>query len=252
MRSCAANLFRYTVFIYSGVLMLSGLMILIASVITFSNIYKYHVFFDEGILSLQLLSMVIGLLTIGIGIYGHWSARKESPKHLKAVFYKFQKFLLIIGIAAVAFESNLGESWRYHYFQRNMEELTPDGIDAWDLMQTDLMCCGIKELFDWSTYSVDQNIPYSCCKDGTECLVSNKNNLFEFGCSKNLKELINYSLAVLMIISLIASCFDIIGMFFSISLISVLESEDNSNNSEKDDEGQEADAVPEDETQPEE
>ncbi|XP_075546885.1 CD9 antigen-like [Dermacentor variabilis] len=159
--------------------------------------------------------MAVGLLLLVLGFMGCCAAAIDSPCMLLTYFIAM--FVLLIMECAVA-----GLVWKVadgdqlqHHLASSIEQKLDTIIDDpkarrfMDLMQVHLECCGAISKHDYEVR--DMTIPQSCSSSRT-------NNIFIYGCSENLRVLLERTGAVVGGLGLALGFVQIIVMIISLCL----------------------------------
>ncbi|KAG7306913.1 hypothetical protein JYU34_007020 [Plutella xylostella] len=157
---------KYLLFCFNLLFAVTGLIILIVGAKAEYNAYPYMDLTDEKFYSsAPVVLIIVGIIIFIVAFFGCCGAVKENH----CMITTFSVFLLLIfvaelgvGIAGYVKQKDLEAS-----FLRSLNEsiaeypTNKDVRNTFDIVQTDLTCCGINGPKDWATNSLP--IPDSCC-----------------------------------------------------------------------------------------
>ncbi|XP_049807583.1 23 kDa integral membrane protein-like isoform X1 [Schistocerca serialis cubense] len=189
---------KYLLFTFNLLFVISGIVIVSVGALALSNFSSYDTFFGGSVIAGPVLLLIVGIIVFIVAFFGCCGALKEN--HCMVV--TFSVLLLIIfamelggGIAGYVLKDVLKDdldtqlnSTLYKY------ESNEDIKKAWDIMQTDLNCCGINGPDDWNKAGL--KVPASCCPsyDLNEMCASKQ---YDKGCMDALEKLISHHAVVL-------------------------------------------------------
>lgn len=93
--------------------------------------------------------------------------------------------------------------------------------DAWDDIQSQLMCCGVERPDDWylnSTFGESQ-VPDSCCKEIKEGCGRDGSAAFSTGCREVMTATLESNLSGVAAGGIIIALFQIVGLAFAVVLL---------------------------------
>jgi len=134
---------------------------------------QYLDFLSDNYLNTPIFIMIVGGVIFIVAFFGCCGAYKESS----CMIYTYAVLLSVIliceigaGIAAFALKGDLKNVIETKMVD-GMKNYGKDGHDgvtnAWDLLQTDLACCGSHNYTDWASV-MPNAVPDSCCKEDTK------------------------------------------------------------------------------------
>ncbi|KAJ6636150.1 alcohol dehydrogenase, partial [Pseudolycoriella hygida] len=88
-----------------------------------------------------------------------------------------------------------------------------------DVMQSELQCCGSRSYKDWSNLANPIPVPKSCCKL-SYCDVEDESQVYNEGCYDIVVKFINENMAMIGVCALVVTLFPIIGILLSCCLAS--------------------------------
>lgn len=150
---------------------------------------EYLDFLSDNYLNTPIFIMIIGGVIFIVAFFGCCGAYKESS----CMIYTYAVLLTLIlicqigaGIAAFLYKGELKGVIQEKMVDgmKNYGEAGHEGVtNAWDVLQTDLACCGAHNYTDWATH-MPNKVPDSCCKTNTENCGSplNPDNINQEGC----------------------------------------------------------------------
>lgn len=155
----------FLVFLFFFVNQISGLGILIAGAAVLADIGDFKHFLEGRVIAPPVVLIIAGLLIFAVATLGCYGALKENPGLLMAfavclgIIFIFE---LAVGIASIAFKSDLEQSIN-RSLQVSIQRRSQADMIAWDPLQRRLKCCGVLGAKDWYT-SNNATIPVSCCR----------------------------------------------------------------------------------------
>jgi len=134
---------------------------------------QYLDFLSDNYLNTPIFIMIVGGVIFIVAFFGCCGAYKESS----CMIYTYAVLLSVIliceigaGIAAFALKGDLKNVIETKMVDgmKNYGKEGHDGVtNAWDLLQTDLACCGSHNYTDWAIV-MPNAVPDSCCKEDTK------------------------------------------------------------------------------------
>ncbi|CAG0916885.1 unnamed protein product [Notodromas monacha] len=194
---------KFLVFFFNLLFALSGLVILITGAVIESVYKKYSTFIPHEIFSAPDILIVVGVIIFVIAFFGCCGAIKEN----NCMLVTFVLLLVIIfileiaaGITAYVMRSDLeqeianrmnGTMELYNETDQNAP------TKAWDEMQIELKCCGVKDYKDWNQHL--SKYPKSCCGStnlDSVCEPSSP-SFHEVACLPTLTSKVNGNIAII-------------------------------------------------------
>merc|ERR1712038_177695 len=183
---------KYVLFLFNLIFFIAGLALIIAGAVVLTKLGDYIEFMGGSASGLAILVIVVGCIIFII-------------------------FVLEIaaGIAAYVARDKVSDIIQEEMNDSISKYNEPEYKQAWDVMQSDLECCGITASSDWNG-----NIPGSCCinDDGADppTCTSDASNLYTDGCFDSLTAWaednilviggVGIGLAFIQIVGIILSC----------------------------------------------
>jgi len=172
---------KYLLFLFNFAFVVIGIVLIALGVSAQNGFGKYlHLIDIDDFSTPPKLFIAIGVIMFLIAFLGCCGAVIENHSMIMAYSVLVGLILIMqlgVGIAAYLMGDQL-ESLAEQGFTKTMNEYNndtrPDIADirrSWDLMQSELKCCGTANYTDWSTVTVPHGpdhplIPESCCLDG--------------------------------------------------------------------------------------
>lgn len=157
---------KYLLFCFNLLFAVTGLIIFIVGVKSLINSSPYIDLTDENFYtSGPIAFIIVGIIVFIVAFFGCCGAVKENH----CMIVTFSVFLLLIfiaelavGIAGYMKHQELEDSIMRHLNETIKDYPTnPDVAKSFDIIQTDLNCCGITSPDDWAKNGL--KIPDSCC-----------------------------------------------------------------------------------------
>ncbi|KAH0816700.1 hypothetical protein GEV33_006091 [Tenebrio molitor] len=163
MQSCELSVIKYILFTFNLVFAISGVGLIVAGALVLSDVGEFSDFMEGRILAPPVVLIVTGCIVFLVASLGCYGAIRESYYMLMAFAVCLLIILIIelaVGIAAAVYKND---------FQMTMKDLMKSSMkrfensrtdrDAWNRIQTKLMCCGVEGPTDWP----ENARPMSCC-----------------------------------------------------------------------------------------
>ncbi|KAG6442152.1 hypothetical protein O3G_MSEX002187 [Manduca sexta] len=162
---------KYLLFCFNLLFAITGLIILIVGIKAQINSWPYIDLTDENFYtSGPVVLIIVGIIVFIVAFFGCCGAVKENHCMIVTTYCaQFSVFLLIIfiaemavGIAGYMKHSDLEASIVRHLNETIDQYPTNKEVaKTFDIVQTDLECCGIKGPEDWAAHNL--TIPSTCC-----------------------------------------------------------------------------------------
>ncbi|XP_063216155.1 CD63 antigen-like [Bacillus rossius redtenbacheri] len=161
---------KYLLFAFNLLFAISGLAILVVGAVIQDAFSDYTNFVQGQLFVAPVILIVVGIIVFVVAFFGCCGALKENH----CMIVTFAVLLLAIFVLELAggitgyllkddVKDLLGKSLNetaLHY------ETNKDYKNSWDIMQTDLKCCGIVEPSDWNNILKNATeFPRSCCQN---------------------------------------------------------------------------------------
>ncbi|CAH2217334.1 jg5644 [Pararge aegeria aegeria] len=157
---------KYLLFSFNLLFAITGLIILIVGAKSEINAHPYVDLTDESFYtSAPVILIIVGLIVFVVAFFGCCGAVKENH----CMIVTFSAFLLIIFIAELAI--GIAGYMKHKDLETSLMRSLNDSIKHYsndtsiqhnfDIIQTDLQCCGINGPADWKNNSLP--IPSTCC-----------------------------------------------------------------------------------------
>lgn len=167
MVSTGMTLVKYLLFAFNLLFALSGLALLVIGALIQTKYHHYNQFMDTRIFMSPILLIIVGVVVFIVASFGCCGAIMEN--HCMVV--TFSVFLMMIFVLEVA--AGVAAYVLRDQVEKTVELKLKEGLSlystdkdigkAWDILQQDLHCCGIKSLDDWSAVYPNDTLPWSCC-----------------------------------------------------------------------------------------
>jgi len=184
MGACGVSCVKYLVFVFNLLFALTGLAILCVGAIIQSSYHHYSTFVGASFWSAPILMIIVGGVVFIIAFLGCCGALKENS----CMVLTFCILLVVIflcevgiGIAGYVKHGQL-EGILETGFNKTMAEYSKNE-EAWDLVQKEMHCCGIKGPADYQQVFHNMTLPNSCCiKFAPNSSVCTQQNAIQEGC----------------------------------------------------------------------
>ncbi|KAL9914624.1 leukocyte surface antigen CD53-like isoform 2-T2 [Glossina fuscipes fuscipes] len=236
MQSCSTALVKFVLFVFNVLFAISGLAILITGSVVLSQMNDFNYFLDQNATGPPIVLIVTGLLIFVIASIGCIGVIRESPK-LLLTFALLLGIVFIMelaaGIAACFYRADMNNRLR-SALEDSMRQSDKTDLDAWNHIQSEMMCCGIDNPSDWRRLSLNKTLPASCCRPPYidekvghcfDSLALGKDKYFQDGCLNKLEMHISGNVMTLMIVGVCIAFLQILGIILAVYLASTVRYE---------------------------
>ncbi|XP_041977749.1 CD63 antigen-like [Aricia agestis] len=220
---------KYLLFAFNLLFAITGLIILVVGARAEINAHPYVDLTDENFYtSAPMILIIVGLIVFIVAFFGCCGAVKENH----CMIVTFSVFLLLIFVAELAvgiagyvkhkdLETSIIKTLNAsiaHY------ETDPKIQKNFDIIQTDLMCCGINGPEDWAANKLP--IPASCCSgDKTVACTPASPDFHKDGCYPGILEAMKGMALVLGGVGLGIAVVQLLGVMFACFLARSIRSQ---------------------------
>ncbi|XP_028178635.1 CD63 antigen [Ostrinia nubilalis] len=223
---------KYLLFCFNLLFAITGMIILIVGAKAMISLSPYidltgENFYTSG----PVVLIIVGVIVFIVAFFGCCGAVKENH----CMIITFSIFLLVIFVAelAVGIAGYVKHQDLENSIIRNLNATikdyptNPDVKNSFDIIQTDLKCCGIYGPGDWKNNSMP--IPDSCCSaqeiKGDVVAACKPENVYQEGCYKNVVSFLNSIAAVLGGVGLGIAAVQLLGVIFACCLARSIRSQ---------------------------
>jgi len=171
MDNCCESMIKYFMFLINLIFAIVGLGLIGIGAYIQIGAKAYLDFLSDNYLNTPIFIIIIGGVIFVVAFFGCCGAWYENG----CMIYTYALLLSILlvaevgaGIAAFALKGDLKDVIEDKMVKGmdNYNKAGHEGVtNAWDVLQTDLHCCGAKSFQDWATANYTTGVPDSCCKD---------------------------------------------------------------------------------------
>ncbi|CAM1299144.1 Uncharacterised protein g2341 [Pycnogonum litorale] len=197
MVSCGSNILKCLLFFFNFIFFISGCGIIAVGVTVERNYERFLGFLGKDFSSPPVMMIVVGVIVAVIAFFGCCGAFKENYC-MTMTYSALLGVVLIMELAAGSSAYVLRGDLEKIVQERMLDSMAHYDPNAtitvtktWDLIQSDLNCCGLFGFQDWkmqTIYANNSDLPDSCCKSYShECgvgLMENLNDSYITGCYK--------------------------------------------------------------------
>lgn len=229
MEGCG-KFIKYAVFVVNFIIMLGGIIICGVGIWTLTDKAQVEKLLDTNLyVSAAAILVSMGAIVAIISFLGCCGALKEV-KCLLLMFFVLLLLIFVIMLAGAIIGFVLRDKVTDYLTQGMNETIKKYGQDkykylteAWDDVQEDMKCCGIKNYTSWSlnsNFQGDVKVPKSCCISKQDDCVRNpiSSNAYIDGCFTKVADKIKKHAAPLAGIAIAIAIILILGMVFSCAL----------------------------------
>jgi len=225
MDDCCASMVKYFMFFINFIFAIAGIVLIGIGAYIQIKATEYLDFLSDNYLNTPIFIIIIGCVIFVIAFFGCCGAWNESA----CMVYTYSALLTVIliaelgaAIAAFALKGDL-KSVIEDKMVEGMDNYGKEGYEgvtnAWDVVQTDLHCCGSTDYTDWFKNST-QTVPDSCCLVDTKGCGSNpdKSQIYTKGCLTEFEDQFVGNIGLVGGIALGVAAFQFLGIIFSCCL----------------------------------
>ncbi|XP_072171671.1 tetraspanin-9-like [Diadema setosum] len=222
-----ARIIKILMFIFNFIFFVCGIVVLAVGIYVnvvdgdFAQILPSFPFLSAG-----NLLIACGVIVLIVGFLGCCGAVKENACML-LVFFFLLLLILILEIVAGA----LAFTYRNQVEDFVVKDLT-EGMSsynrsqsitkAWDVLQSELKCCGVNGSMDWMRVNVTlapgAAYPDSCCKEYTDMCASRGGMPWDSGCKQKLTMQLRDNIYIVGAIGIAFGLIQVMGLVFSMCL----------------------------------
>ncbi|KAK7864771.1 hypothetical protein R5R35_012267 [Gryllus longicercus] len=194
MVSGGMSLVKCLLFIFNLLFVISGITILVIGVLALYPYKEYATFMDPKFAAGPIILIAVGSIIFIVAFFGCCGAIKENNCML--ITYA----VLLLTIFTVQLAAGICGYIYRHEVKRGAEKEIIKSMDnynsdveirdAWNILQSDLECCGVDGPRDWSVKRIP--LPSSCCKHLDAEKMCKLSNSYSIGCSSALKDKIEH------------------------------------------------------------
>jgi len=175
---------KYTLFVFNFIFVAVGIFLTTVGIIPLNNGFRYLTLIDTGSFTAPpKLFIAIGVIMFVIAFLGCCGAYAENHSMIMAYSVLVGLILILqlgVGIAALTLQDDL-ENVAQEGLMKTLKQFhnksVPDVKDirsSWNLLQSELKCCGVSGYKDWKGTFIPESpatdndtlVPSSCCVEG--------------------------------------------------------------------------------------
>jgi len=226
MEKCYENLLKYFVFLCNLIFALAGACLVGFGAYVQINSGGLEEFIGSSYVIISTFVIVVGLITFFISFVGCCGSCNENS----CMVYTYSGLLLLIllaefgaGIAALVLRADLGtsldESMKGAMAKYNDTEAA---TGAWDLVQSEFHCCGLRNSSDWSVKGPPEFhsgvLPQSCCDDAASNCTVSSDQVYSDGCEEAVNEFLETNIDIIGVVALSFGLIEIVGLVLACCL----------------------------------
>ncbi|MEE6482617.1 hypothetical protein FKM82_013297 [Ascaphus truei] len=172
-------------------------------------------------LSAASLLMVTGSVIMVVGFIGCLGAVTEHRCLLLTFFVVLLIIFLLEMIGMVLFFTYKDEfhSYAQEDLKKGLKLYKTDGnlglTNAWDIVQTQFRCCGVKNYTDWLNVRNSTTVPQSCCMEHSAVCQSTPSTWWQEPCYMKVQEWVGKNISSVGIFGVCILIVQVFGLFFS-------------------------------------
>ncbi|KAM4703343.1 tetraspanin-4-like isoform 1-T1 [Rhinophrynus dorsalis] len=213
---------KITMFIFNLIFWLGGCGILGVGVwlaVTQGKFATLSISFPS--LSAASLFMVTGSVIMVVGFIGCLGAVTEHRCLLLTFFVVLLIIFLLEMISMVLFLTYKEEfhSYAQDDLKKGLKLYKTEGnlglTNAWDIVQTEFRCCGVKNYTDWLDIRNSSTVPHSCCMEHSDFCQNMPSTWWKEPCYKKVKEWVGNNISSVGIFGICILIVQVFGLIFS-------------------------------------
>uniref|UniRef100_U5EVW1 Tetraspanin n=1 Tax=Corethrella appendiculata TaxID=1370023 RepID=U5EVW1_9DIPT len=223
MASCGMSCVKYLVFFFNFLFAITGLIVLTTGAIIQSSYHHYSNFLGDNFWTAPIVLIVIGAIVFIVAFFGCCGAAKESS----CMILTFSIFLILIFLAEV------GIGVAGYLKHRELKGILTKGFNntladyehnieaqrAWNLVQTEMECCGVNSADDWEPIFKNDTLPASCCVEyAVDTKKCTKANASKEGCLPKLLNFLDTKSLILAGVGVGVAAIQLLGVVFACCL----------------------------------
>ncbi|XP_063821535.1 CD63 antigen-like [Ostrinia nubilalis] len=207
---------KYLLFCFNLLFAITGMIILIVGAKAMISLSPYYT-------SGPVVLIIVGVIVFIVAFFGCCGAVKEN--HCMIITFSIFLLVIFVAVLAVGIAGYVKHQYMENSIIRYLKDYptNPDVKHSFDIIQTDLKCCGIYGPGDWKNNGMP--IPNSCCSAQeikgdvvAACKPENSENVYQTGCYKNVVSFLNSIAAVLGGVGLGIAAVQLLGVIFACCL----------------------------------
>jgi len=234
MDNCCDSMLTKLVAIFNFFLFLVGAILIGVGTYVHLKMGDYLNYFDDSYVNASVLFIILGAIVLILGFFGCCGACTENS----CMMFTFATLLAIVVIAEVgaAIAVYVFRADAHNIISSKMNEGLTNynkgeeykGVtDTWNAVQSDFVCCGVKDYNDWKNTTFGESVngvPDACCKTavkkcGEEVFTTKgADDINQEGCFKKLEEFVVDNVAIIGGVGIGIAILQIIGVLISCML----------------------------------
>ncbi|XP_066586848.1 CD63 antigen-like [Prorops nasuta] len=217
---------KYLLFLFNLIFAITGIVFMSVGAIILVVYNGYNNFVDSWFFAAPVLMIIVGVIVFLVSFFGCCGAVKENH----CMIITFSVLLLLIfalelgaGISGYMMSGEVSTMLENRMNSTMHEYNSKDDVrKSWDIIQSDLQCCGMKGPFDWTSVRGFSNkvVPDTCCKEvaaGSTC-DANAITIRGDGCLTKLQAAIEENALILGGVGIGIALIQLIGVIFACCL----------------------------------
>ncbi|XP_050520935.1 tetraspanin-9-like [Daktulosphaira vitifoliae] len=161
---------KYILYLFNLLCLISGIIIITIAVLINQKFYNWSSFISKDLITAPQIMLVIGLIVFAIAILGLCGIIRDSG----CLLILFSVLLTLVLMGELIFSGAVlmmrGEIKEFAMKEMNqtISKYNQTGYEtsteAWNILQSDVECCGINGPNDWKIVTHTDVLPVSCCK----------------------------------------------------------------------------------------
>jgi hypothetical protein len=226
VRRCSDKMAKLLLTIFNALFLVCGIVLVILGAKDFTNAKNINAIITE-LNGVNAVVIGVGVIIVVISFLGCCGALKENACMLN-MFLALLMIILIAEIAVgyLAFKNKSKiEEIAADSAYKSLNETSKNELlrQAWDDVQTSMLCCGARSYKDYEDFKME--IPASCCKKhlapGKQCR-HGEDGFNEGGCYPKMKKFVDDHSLTLGVVALLVAFVEVAGIIFACCLRSAV------------------------------
>ncbi|XP_025207696.1 tetraspanin-9-like [Melanaphis sacchari] len=195
---------KFVMHLFNLFCFISGIGILWIAYFMDKNLYKWSEFVNSKLTSMPEILAAVGILLLVIAIVYTFAAPKNTKYQLTMLSFLLIIVLIgefVLGVVVYNIRSDM-EQYALSQMEYTISTYNKTGSEAsrqsWNLLQSDVECCGISGPKDWELVTRSGKLPTSCCyaiQIDESCTESNS---YTTGCFEKFKDNLQHNNRIIL------------------------------------------------------
>ncbi|XP_055304293.1 23 kDa integral membrane protein-like [Sitodiplosis mosellana] len=217
---------KYALFLFNLLFAVLGIAMVVIGIGVSAKLVEYEDFIGNDLIPHPIVLIVVGCVMFFIAYLGCCGAIKEQTGMLCC--YLFMMIILVgfeVGLICAAYskrdqwESIVNEQLNYTLHHADKDQ---SFYASWNMLQTNLKCCGIDGPNDWNHVLPNDTIPGSCCQKAADDKTCTITEAIQTGCKTAFIEFLNSHIFTVIGYAIAAVVLQLLAIVFPCCLFSAI------------------------------